>query len=288
MKRIEWRANFGFGLVLIMILSQSAAHAQGPALNYSASQLAMFAQAAVVDEVGELNRAIGFGDEPEDYSSGALRTLIQAGKTSIDPEYVSEKCVFNENDLSSVLSSRLGNGDDSVSMKKNALSSIKNLHGAKVWKLISKICVNARTRFVSRLESATHDGISIPIQDEVIEKTAKLMFYPTDHGRPSLRKSADSAFNALLGGAMVVGATSSLIGIPVGGVSLVVITLAMGARTTLGLFSGSEKAFLNQLKITEVDSFETRFDLTSTEVALSSSGLRVRPGAVVSNAGRVK
>ena len=95
-----------------------------------------------------------------------IKYFQDSGKNSIDPVYVSDKCIFSEDNLAHLFSDQLSLGDDTLSMKKNALSAVKSMYGSKIWRLVSTICTHSRDRFVDRLKNSTKNGISVSMTDE--------------------------------------------------------------------------------------------------------------------------
>ena len=261
-------------LLVALVTFSLKAHAQSQdlAASLSGEQLVLIARAAVIDEVTVFNSSLADGTDLDGYRSRMIEYFQDSGKNSIDPTYVSDKCIFSEDNLANLFSDQLSSGDDALSMKKNALATVKSMYGPKIWQLVSAICIHAKDRFVDRLRNGAKNGVPLSMTDDLIDGFARLVFYPTDHGKPSFKKSIDSAFSALLSGAMVVGATGALVGIPVGGVALVVITLAMGARSTGAVLVGQGRPFMPQLK--RYDSMklpELQIDLTTTELSLIAS-----------------
>lgn len=238
----------------------------------SANQVVLLARAAISEEVEALNRGLALGQPvAEGYRTSLLEYFLKSGKNHIDPAYVMEKCILAEENIRSLFSETLSSQDDALTSRKNSLLSVKGMYGRKVWKLMSKVCVNARQRFIQRLQGVTESGIPLAFTDDVIEDTANLVFFPTNYGRPSLRKSVNTALNLMVSGAMVVGATGALVGIPAGGVVLIVVTLVAGGRGAGFEITGTHHPYLDQLRrLDEANSQEVQIDLNSRELCLAT------------------
>ncbi len=216
-------------ITILMISGTSFAQTQ-TTKSIAASQVTLLAKAAVYAEVESFNEAIANDGVVEGYHSRLTQFLVNSGKTNIDPEFMVSKCTLSEENIGAVLSQTLSSEDDALAFRKNGLAAVKSTYNGKVWRLLSAICDRARVRFMDRLSLATENGVALAFSDQVIVETAQILFYPTDFGRASFRKAIAQGFNSLLSGAMVIGAGSGLMGIPVGGMILAVVTVVNGTR----------------------------------------------------------
>ena len=217
-------------LLMMILISETALAQEGDVKSLELSQVALLAKRAVDDEVAEFNSSLTTRGYVEGYSPNLTQYMINSGKARIDPSFMLEKCTLSNENIAAIFSSTLSDEDDALEARKNGLAAIKTTYDGKVWRLLSQVCSRARTRFVNRMDVATENGVALNFSEQVIGETAKVLFYPTDFGRATARKAIAQAFNFLLNGALTIGAGGMLMGIPVGGVILSVVTTVNGAR----------------------------------------------------------
>jgi len=250
--------------LVLSLLMFSSAEAQ----TIAASQVVLLAKAAVFSEVEFFNAGLASEGRVEGYNPRLTQYLIKSGKTSIDAEYMLSKCTLSEENIGALLSDTLSREDEALASRKNGLASVKGTYNGKVWRLLSEICVRARDHFVERLQVATENGVDLAFKDQTVNETAQILFYPTDFGRATFGKSVSQAFNTLLNGAMVFGAGNAILGIPVGGLVLGVVTFINGVKMTAAQVS-AQNPFLKKLRSDELNQFkEIKIDLSPTELKL--------------------
>ena len=218
-------------MMLIMLslgMNLQSAHAQveetSPLL--STDQIELVAKGAITDELKTVNEGLSHhANHIDGYTGPQLKAFYKLGKEEISPEYLYDKCVYSEQNLVSLMSTTLTLGDDSVATHKGSLEGVKALYNSKLWRFLSRICVNSEERFVERLHTLTSQGKPVTLSETAITQITKVIFFPTDFGKPSFKKELLTVFNSLLSGAFLVGSTSSLFGLPFAGLILTVSSL---------------------------------------------------------------
>ena len=99
---------------------------------------------------------------------------------------------------------------------------MRNLYRHKIWKLIGRACIHARSIFEERLKTLTAKGTSIGLDQESRDEITLVMFFPTHLGRPSFKKSAQQSFALFLSTAVLIGTVGSYIVFPLAAVVLTV------------------------------------------------------------------
>jgi hypothetical protein len=221
-------------LAALLTLTPLASSAQASTPMLAVDEVSAIAKGAIADEVADLNAGLrgGAGAENSRYSPASLSALTAIGKTSIDEAYLFEKCVYTSDHLTSLLDNTLSLDDDAAAARRGSLAGMKSLYGARLWKLIARACVSAEERFYERLTALTVAGQPLSMDESTASQLTRVLFYPTELGRPSVKRTALSVLGTVLTGAIFIGSSGTLIGLPIGGL---ILKLAIPANSALGL-----------------------------------------------------
>ncbi len=250
--------------IALTLLVAGLAHADSArAETYPLEPLIAVARAAVAREVADFNSDALAGDSTA-YPRRLVASLRDLGMDTIDPEYLAGKCFFDEAAIESALDRRMTAADERTAGMRGALGGMKATYGRRVWKLVSLLCSRAEARFDSRLAGLTERGDPIALSPELRDRLREFVFSPTEAGKPSARKTILAVFEAALTGAMVIGSSGSLLGLPIAGKII-----------SMSVFTNSSRGFLGQLRsrarILRADGLEAarevRFDLLPEETA---------------------
>lgn len=228
-------------------------------------EVSAVARAAIAAEVRDLNAALAdAAAEESTYNPAALAALQAIGKTRVDETYLFEKCVYSPEHLTSLLDDTLSLDDDAAAARRGSLAGMKGLYGARLWKLVARACMSAEERFYERLLQLRSRGVALAMDEMTASQLSRLLFYPTEVGRPSIRRAALSVLGTVLTAAMFIGSTGTLIGLPVGGVILkhvIPVNSLLGLR---GAFARSEAALRSADGLLQT-SQDVPLDLTAEE-----------------------
>jgi hypothetical protein len=194
------------------------AHAQvPPSAILSPVQLSIIAKGSVQHELNILNDALKNNiTEVEGYSSGKIKELLKGNIRKISAEYAFNKCMFDSENIQTLLSDELTLAHDDLISRSQNLEDLRDSYGTRIWKLISQLCVKSQKHFESRLQTLTSKGNPLLIDETTAQKISKIYFYPTVVGKPSLKKSLIRTLYATIDVAYSIGSIQSLVGIVVG------------------------------------------------------------------------
>lgn len=201
-----------------------------PSAMISPVQLSVIAKGSIQHELNILNEALKNDvTEVEGYSSGKIKALLKTNIRKISPEYAFNKCMFDSDNIQTLISDELTLAHDDLIGRSTSLDAIRDSYGTRIWKLISQLCVKSQKHFENRLQTLTSQGTPLLIDESTAKKISKIYFYPTVIGKPSLKKSLIRTLYATIDVAYTIGSIQSLVGIVVGDiiVSLAFISQSM-------------------------------------------------------------
>ena len=216
----------------ISLSSVTTSHAEGEQVMISAHQIEAIAMASVSEEATHLNAILAGTEENDSYQNKSIQALLEYGKSYLDENYLFDKCIYTEGNLISLLDSKMTTGDDAAAAKRASLGNVKGLYNGKIWRLISQACINAESRFKNRLSTLTLNGRTLSFDEDTMNTATDILFFPTEAGRPSLKKGALNTLGTVLTATLFIGSSSSLIGLPLG---KLLVSIVVPASSLLGV-----------------------------------------------------
>ncbi len=220
--RIKSQTIYSFFIGLILSTNSYAGIDGSLTVDYSL--IDAIAKAAIREQLNTLNDDLEIA-ELDSNEFRLLRSLLKRGHHRVHPSYLDSKCAFQPENVLALLDQELSEIDDRVPVSAHSLEDIRRIHGKKMWKALSRYCVNSAKNFEKRL---LNKGVS---QDQV-QELSQFIFYPTWNGRPRLRKALFESLQWTISGAMFLGGSFGLIGIPLG---KVILSYALPATSALQL-----------------------------------------------------
>lgn len=234
----------------------------------SSTQLSVLAKASVRHELRILNEVLLGELEPmEEYPPRQLKVLRKAGILRISEDYAYHKCIFDSDNIQTLISEELTLGHDELIDRSNSLNSVRDNYGDRLWRLVSKLCVRSQRRFEARLQNLTIGGKPLGMDVETAGKISEIFFYPTETGRPTLKKALIRTLYATVDAAYTIGSIQSLIGFTIGDI---IVSLAFIDQSLMNFMLVDLPKL--KIKLLELDPWalplELRLDYTEEEKAV--------------------
>ncbi|MFZ4715762.1 MAG: hypothetical protein ACOYL6_18710 [Bacteriovoracaceae bacterium] len=155
----------------------------------------------------------------------AIKLVKKIGIREFSPQYLEDKCVFNQKDVSNLLSPVLTLEDDVTYAKKNRLNDVKQLYGNRFYKVIYELCDAAKTNFEKRISKLTFQDPTIVVDENTQEVISNLIFFPTIEGKTTFL-SFLTENSVGMGFVLVAAGIGVLVGLTLPGIIIGVIYIA--------------------------------------------------------------
>lgn len=166
----------------------------------------------------------------EGYSSLKIKQLLKIHFRKISPEYAYNKCIFDSGDIATLLSDELTLANDDLIEHSHSLNELRESYGTRIWRLVSQLCVKSQKAFEMRLQNLTANGKQVTIDQKTAKKLSKIFFYPTENGKPSVKKTLIRLLYETVDVAYTVGSIQSLVGFGIGDI---IVSLAFISQSAM-------------------------------------------------------
>jgi hypothetical protein len=246
-------AFFSTLLVILTILSQNA-RAELPdgdkLLKYI--DLVKIADASMTAEVNRVNEELAKGNyKIPGYNEKDLKFFADLGKVDFSSDFLANKCIMDDKSVEAILSKHMTRDNDGVTTSIGSLATVEGSYNSKLWHLFSKMCQFSEARFTERLQTLTSNGVPLQLNEAALTNLSGLVFFPTDYGKPSFRKTLDKRLGVAATVGLVAGTIASLAGANFAGVFISLAVISSGSLALKNSLPRAENK-LRKLEITNI------------------------------------
>jgi hypothetical protein len=259
-------------------LAGNSAFAGDTSLLYQ--DLSAMAKASIQSEVSALNLAVTTyldsstsnntsTQNHSSYKKGELSIFKKFGKPNgIDAEIFYDACILSNDTISAITATRITRKNLQVTSDIMHIQSLRQSMGPRFFKMAERVCLNAKARFIKRLEVATSKDTPIHLSSEIVSNVANIVFFPAYYAKPNLYRKMLSVLPLMINSFVIVTTASPLVA-AAGAAFWIPLSRITGSALSIRSMLPRRDDIIRQTQVTTLEEAKCiRMDLTPEEVIL--------------------